>query len=409
MVNRVFIPVDRPLQGISTHRTRKREAIGDARFDLRSFFIIVPCHQLQIGQRLGRRIKVVDRRKRLQPSLPALLAHDAVRAPSCKRIVESLVCRPDRLLAGILHSGAIEARKIAQSEITVGRHHPGIAAIGQHMGKAIVILEDENRLHTQGRIHGRPINRIGKIDVEVGDHRLPLPLHIRGRRKISLLQVLQLRDQSFLRRTSRARVPLDRSLIDHDRKREAGMAFRRRHHQLCGLINRIARPIPIDDHSINPAADHVVDLALDLGRVRGTVSHVHMVRFAEPKHQVRVNLGGRAGIKQRIHINLADIARAQVAVRLRGKAVGGAGVVRGLSGKRRAWHYIRGTGQAKAGKAKRQHGKQNCAMHRSSIAQIEPRILLRIWEPERRKARPACRFPHRWVNFLGTGVNLRGR
>jgi hypothetical protein len=48
-------------------------------------------------------------------------------------------------------------------------------------------------------------------------------------------------------------------------------------------------------------------------------------------------------------------------------------------------------------------------MHRSSIAQIEPRILLRIWEPERRKARPACRFPHRWVNFLGTGVNLRGR
>jgi hypothetical protein len=33
--------------------------------------------------------------------------------------------------------------------------------------------------------------------------------------------------------------------------------------------------------------------------------------------------------------------------------------------------------------------------------------LLRIWEPVVEEGTPACRFPHRWVNVLGTEINLR--
>ena len=60
------------------------------------------------------------------------------------------------------------------------------------------------------------------------------------------------------------------------------MAFRRRHHQLRRLINRIALAVPIDDYAIDAAADHVVDLTLHLCRIRLAVAVVHVARLAEP-------------------------------------------------------------------------------------------------------------------------------
>ena len=105
------------------------------------------------------------------------------------------------------------------------------------------------------------------------------------------------------------------------------MLFRLVHHRLRGLIDSVVRTVPVNHYSIDPAADHVRNLPLDLGRVTGTVSHIHVARSSEPQHQVRKDLGRRPRIEQRVHIELADIVCAQVAVRLVHKTVCGAGVV----------------------------------------------------------------------------------
>ena len=120
------------------------------------------------------------------------------------------------------------------------------------------------------------------------------------------------------------------------------MAFRRRHHQLRGLIDGISRPIPIDNHAINAAAHHVVNLALHLRRIRFAIADVHVVRLPEPKNHVGINLGRRARIEQSVNIDLADIACAPIVVGLSRKSICRAGVIGGLGCQSGCGHHVRG-------------------------------------------------------------------
>ena len=142
-----------------------------------------------------------------------------------------------------------------------------------------------------------------------------------------------------------AGVPLDGSLIDHDGESKSRMALGRRHHQLGCLVDGIAGAIPVNDRTVDAAADHVVDLTLYLRRVRLTVADVHVVRPAEPKNHVSVNLGRGARIKQSVNVNFAYISGASIVIRLRSKAVCRARVVCGLSGESGGWHHIRIAGR----------------------------------------------------------------
>lgn len=156
-----------------------------------------------------------------------------------------------------------------------------------------------------------------------------------------MFDILQLADQGLLRRTTRTRIPLDGALIDHDGEGEAGMRLRLSHDELGGLVDAVVRAVPVDHDAVDAPADHVRNLTMNLACVRGTVADAHVVRSAKPQQQVGVNLGGRAGIQQRVHVNLAHIARAGIAIRLTDKAIDGAGVVRRLRGQRRGGYDVR--------------------------------------------------------------------
>ncbi len=130
-------------------------------------------------------------------------------------------------------------------------------------------------------------------------------------------------------------------MVDHDRKCKAGMLLGLLHDQLCGLIHGITWPVPIDDHAVDTAAHHVVNLASDLIRVGRAVADVHMVRLPEPHHQMGVDLGARAGIKQRMDVDLADVSRAAVSIRLCLKRIRCARIIGGLSREGGRGNYIR--------------------------------------------------------------------
>ena len=101
--------------------------------------------------------------------------------------------------------------------------------------------------------------------------------HVGGRGKVLLLDILQLAEQRLLRAAARAGIPLNRALVDHDGEGKARVGFGFRHDHLCGLVLEAIRTVPIDDHAINAAADHVGNLTVDLRRIGGTVAHVHVV------------------------------------------------------------------------------------------------------------------------------------
>jgi len=89
-------------------------------------------------------------------------------------------------------------------------------------------------------------------------------------------------DQCLLRSATGARIPLDRALVDHDREGKTRVSLSFRHHQLCRLIDTVVRSVPIDDDAIDSTTDHVGNLAVDLLGVCRAVTHVHMIRSAEP-------------------------------------------------------------------------------------------------------------------------------
>lgn len=197
------------------------------------------------------------------------------------------------------------------------------------MTESGIVLKHKLGMGAQGRVDGIPIDRVRKIEIEIRDYRQATDLHIRGRRNISLLDISQLLDQRLLGRAAGAGIPLDRALIDHDREGKARMLFRLRHHQLRRLIDRVTRTVPVDDYAINASADHVRDLAVNLGRIGGTIADVDVPGAAPPEQQVRVNLGRRPGIEQRTQIHFADVVGSKVAIRERVEGIGRACVVAG--------------------------------------------------------------------------------
>jgi hypothetical protein len=122
-------------------------------------------------------------------------------------------------------------------------------------------------MSAERRICRGPIDCVSKIDVEVRDHGLPLIGQVRGRREISLLDILQLTDQSLLGRASGARVILNCALVDHNCESETGMCFGFGHDQFRRIIDRIVGAVPIEDYAIDATADHIHDLVMNLDRI----------------------------------------------------------------------------------------------------------------------------------------------
>ena len=60
MINGVLVGIGRPLQGTAGKIRRYREAVVDAGLDLRSFFVIIPGHQLQSIELVGGVVEAVD-------------------------------------------------------------------------------------------------------------------------------------------------------------------------------------------------------------------------------------------------------------------------------------------------------------------------------------------------------------
>ena len=118
------------------------------------------------------------------------------------------------------------------------------------------------------------------------------------------------------------------------------MRFSLSHDQFRRLVDAVVWAIPIDDYAVDSPTNHVGDLPMDLRRVRGVVAHVHMVRASEPEQQVGIDLSGRAGIEQRVHVDVAHIAGAAISIALRGKTVGRARVIGRLDGQGRGRHNV---------------------------------------------------------------------
>jgi len=72
------------------------------------------------------------------------------------------------------------------------------------MRESVVVLEQESRLRRKRRRHLVPVDRIGKINVEIRDYRPSFFRHVSRGRKVRLLNVLQLAEKSLFRRTTGA-------------------------------------------------------------------------------------------------------------------------------------------------------------------------------------------------------------
>lgn len=232
------------------------------------------------------------------------------------------------------------------------------------MVEAVIVLKHEQRMRAHRGIRRIPVDAESQVDIKIGHHRLAIQGHVRRRREIRFLDVLQLIDQRLLRRASPTRIPLQRAFVDHDRKGESGMLLRLRHHQAGRLVDAVARPVPVDDHAVDPAADHVGDLVMDLVGIDRTVADVDVARLAPPHHHVRIHPRRVARIQQRMHIHLADVSRAPVAVNLRSEAVGRTCIVSGQRSDGSGGNDVAGTAPTHTRQCqKRDSTYQSCRTH----------------------------------------------
>ncbi len=257
MIDRAFAAFDRPVETVVRSRSRDAKTIVYAGLDFRSLFIVVPRHELQSGKLCAGVVKAIDLGERLQPGLGTLLTHHAIGSPGCQGIIEPFIGSADCLVTLEWHSRVVKTCEIAHPVVGRGRHDPGIAAVAQNVAEASVVLKYKGGRIGERRTCGIPVDRVRQVDVEVGDDRLSLQRHVRLRGEVRLLQIKQIAYERLLRRTTRARIPLNRALIDHDREREARMKFSLGHHKLRGLIDVIVLTVPIDDHAIDAAGNHV--------------------------------------------------------------------------------------------------------------------------------------------------------
>lgn len=127
----------------------------------------------------------------MQPRLAALLFHDASRSPGCEAIVEALIGGAYRFQVRKRYSGVIKIGEVAHTIVSRARHDPGKTAATECVSEPAAVLEQEQRVRAEGRVHGVPVDGVVKINVEVCNDGLPLSGHVRRRGKIRLLHVLQ--------------------------------------------------------------------------------------------------------------------------------------------------------------------------------------------------------------------------
>ena len=101
------------------------------------------------------------------------------------------------------------------------------------------------------------------------------------------------------------------------------------HHANRSSVCVVCGTVPINDQSIDAAADHVHDLAVNLSLVPGNVADLHVTVIAEPRHEVGNDLRARARIQKCMNILLADICSGRISVGLRHEAVCSACIVGG--------------------------------------------------------------------------------
>ena len=331
MVDRVLVGIHVPLQGIASHACGHGEAVVDTGFDLRSFFIIIPRYQLQGIELVGGVVEAVDFVKGLQPGVAAALGHDAILSPRSERIIETFVGRSDGFLQWQGQTRLIEFRQIAHTKIGDVHNHPGITTCACGVRETTTVLKNEGWMSTGGCVDRVPVDGVMQVDIKVGDHRAPIDSHICGRRNKSLLHVLDLFNQRLLRRTASAGAQLYRAFIHHGGESEARMLFGLRHYRQRGFIAEgISKSVPIDDHTINAAADHVRDLTMDLRWILRVISHIHVARIAKPGHQMRVDLRICSRIQERMNIQFAGVASGNISIALGLERIRAAGVVGSL-------------------------------------------------------------------------------
>jgi hypothetical protein len=197
------------------------------------------------------------------------------------------------------------------------------------MSETAAVLENEIGICAGRRFYGVPVNGVVQINVKICDYRAAIDSHICRRRRERLFNVLHLFDERLLRRAARAGTQLYRSFIHHDGEGEARMLFDFRHYRQRGFVGEcISESIPVDDHTINAAADHVRDLTVNLRWILRVVTHIHMTWIAKPGHQMRYDFAARARIQKSMNIQLAGISGAHISVALRLKSIRRAGIVR---------------------------------------------------------------------------------
>ena len=344
MINGVLVGIGGPLQGTAGHVCGYRKAVVDPGLDLGSFFVVIPRHQLHTTKLVGGVVEAVDFVKGLQPGVAALLGDNAILSPRRQSVVETFIGRSDSLFLWRSQAPLVEFRQVAHPEIGTD-NYPRIAAPTHGVRETTTVLKNEVRVSAGGRFHRIPVDGVMQVDVKIGDHGPSVDPHVCGRRYKGLFYVLHLFDERLLRRTALTRTQLDGAFIHHDGKSEAGMLFDFCHYRQRSLIGeRVPKSIPVDDHALNTAADHVGNLTVNLRRILGVVTDTHMAWIAKPGHQMRVHLGTRSGIQERMDVHLAGIASSHVSVALRNKSIGRAGIVGSLGLKSRSRNYIEASG-----------------------------------------------------------------
>src|SRR6185437_5026045 len=150
VIERVLVSGDAPIQGAAGYRRVDTYAIINSRFDFCGFLVIVPGDKLKPRKLLGSRPHAVCFCKTAEPSLPALLLHDAIGAPGSERVVETFVGGSHRKLGWILLRGRVEVVQIVQRHRIalrrIGRLYPGEPTIRVRARKSAIILKDELKI-----------------------------------------------------------------------------------------------------------------------------------------------------------------------------------------------------------------------------------------------------------------------
>src|SRR6185312_12978377 len=94
---------------------------------------------------------------------------------------------------------------------------------------------------------------------------------------------------------------------------------------------QLAAAVPVNDYSIEPPANHVRDLLVDLQRIIGAVTNINVITEAEPWHEMGVKLHSRSRIKQSCRRDFTDISTCDITVFQTAEAVRCTGIVGGFS------------------------------------------------------------------------------